>query len=347
LKGIVAAIAPARPGLSDRGAPCDHGAAGGTVNGRKREFMTWWEALVLGVVQGLTEFFPVSSSGHLVMGGAVLGLEVPGILFEVAVHVATLLSVLVVYRQRIWRLLRGCCGLEADGAWPYVLKLAVATAPAALVGFTMQDWFEARFDEPIFAGTMVLVTGSFVWSSRWVRSDRLRTPLLDWLPILIAALIALLAGTVVPFVAVLAVEALIMSVSRATAPREWQTEPSWTGALLMGIAQSAAILPGISRSGSTVLAGLWRRIDPLAAAEFSFLMSIPAILGAAVLKIPEIGEQGATIGAVPMLIGAVAAGASGILAIRLFVALLQRQNFYAFSYYCWAVGALFLLYMHR
>jgi undecaprenyl-diphosphatase len=304
--------------------------------------MTWWEAVVLGVIQGLTEFFPVSSSGHLVLGGAVLGLEVPGILFEVAVHVATLISVLVVYRARIWTLIRGCCGLEETSAWPYVLKIVVATIPAVIVGFTMQDWFEARFDEPVFAGTMILVTGSFVWSSRWVRGERSALPL-DWLPLLFAAAVSLLAGTIIPFVAVLAVEALIMGVARATAPKEWQEEPSWTGAVLMGIAQSAAILPGISRSGSTVLTGMWRRIDPVAAAEFSFLMSIPAILGAAVLKIPDIGEQGATIGTVPIVAGSLAAGLAGILAISLFVSLLKRQNFYVFAYYCWIVGAAFLL----
>ncbi|MBR9991066.1 MAG: undecaprenyl-diphosphate phosphatase [Gemmatimonadetes bacterium] len=307
--------------------------------------MTWWEAAVLGVIQGLTEFFPVSSSGHLVMGSAVLGLEIPGILFEVAVHVATLVSVLVVYRLRIWTLIRGCFGLEEDSAWPYVMKLALATVPAAIIGFTMEDWFEARFDDPVFAGTMVLVTGSFVWSSRWVRDEGNRAFPFDWTPILLAAGISLLAGTVVPFIAVLAVEALIMFVSRATAPKEWQTEPSWSTALLMGIAQSAAILPGISRSGSTVLAGMWRRLDPVVAAEFSFLMSIPAILGAAALKMRDVGTEGMVVGLTPLLVGGVAAGISGILAISLFVSLLKRQNFYMFAYYCWAAGAMFLLYM--
>lgn len=306
--------------------------------------MTLWEALILGVVQGLTEFFPVSSSGHLVMTGAVLGLQVPGILFEIAVHVATLVSVLVVYRARIWALTRGCLGLTEESGWPYVLKIALATLPAVIIGFTLKDWFEARFDDPAFAGTMILVTGSFVWSSRWVRGAHRVWPL-DWLPILVAAVIALLAGTVVPFAAVLATEAVLMGVARLTAPKEWRTAPSWSSALLMGIGQAAAILPGISRSGSTVLTGMWRRIDPVQAAEFSFLMSIPAITGAAVLSIPDLAEQGAAIGMGPMLVGAVAAGLSGILAIRLFVALLRRQNFYAFSYYCWAVGALFLLYV--
>jgi undecaprenyl-diphosphatase len=306
--------------------------------------MTLWEALVLGVVQGLTEFFPVSSSGHLVMAGAVLGLQVPGILFEVAVHVATLVSVLIVYRKRIWHLILGCCRLIEENTWPYVLKIGAATIPAVIVGFTAKDWFEARFDDPVFAGTMVLVTGSFVWSSRWVRGAHRVWPL-DWLPILVAAVIAALAGTMVPFLAVLAVEGLLMGTARITAPKEWQAEPSWSGAVLMGIAQSAAILPGISRSGSTVLTGMWRRIDPVKAAEFSFLMSIPAIAGAAVLMIPEMGDATVNIGLAPLLVGGLAAGLSGILAISVFVALLRRQNFYTFSYYCWIVAALFLVYM--
>ena len=308
--------------------------------------MSWWEAVVLGVVQGITEFFPVSSSGHLVMTEQVLGVDNPGILFEIAVHVATLVSVLLVYRATIWRLIRGCCGLEETSTWPYVLKVVLATIPAVIVGFTLKDWFEARFDDPVFAGTMVLVTGSVVWSSRWVKEPRRALPL-DWLPIGVAALIALLAGTVVPFLAVLAVEAAIMVVARATVHSggELKTEPTWGGALLMGIAQSAAILPGISRSGSTVITGMWRRIDPVAAAEFSFLMSIPAILGAAVLMVADLGEGGVELAMGPVLIGALAAGVSGVLAITWFVALLRRQNFHVFSYYCWAVGALFLLYM--
>jgi undecaprenyl-diphosphatase len=305
--------------------------------------MTWWEALVLGVVQGLTEFFPVSSSGHLVLTQAVLGLESEGILFEVAVHVATLLSVLIVYRVRIWSLIRGCLGLESESAWPYVLKLGLATIPAAVIGFSLHDWFSARFDDPVFAGTMILVTGSFVWSSRWVRDDARSAWPFDWLPILFAAGVSVLAGTVVPFVAVLAVEAVLMAVGRAMSHGEWRQEPTWTSALLMGVAQSAAILPGISRSGSTVLTGMWSRVDPVAAAEFSFLMSVPAILGAALLSVPDIGTAGVEIGAGPLLIGAVAAGVSGVLAISLFVVLLKRQNFYAFAYYCWLVGAAFLL----
>src|SRR5690606_38735109 len=114
--------------------------------------MTWWEAIILGVVQGLTEFFPVSSSGHLVMLQHLLGLSVPGIGFEVAVHVATLISVLIVYRDKVYRLLRGAVGLEEKSAWPYLLTLLLASVPAAVIGRGFQDWFEARFEDPVFAG---------------------------------------------------------------------------------------------------------------------------------------------------------------------------------------------------
>jgi undecaprenyl-diphosphatase len=306
--------------------------------------MNLWEAVVLGVVQGLTEFFPVSSSGHLVMGSAVLGLAVPGILFEVSVHVATLLSVVIVYRLRIVELLVGLTKRGEGSTLPYALKIVLATIPAVIVGFTLKDWFEARFDDPVFAGTMVLVTGSFVWSTRWARGTHRPFPF-DWMPLLVAAAIALFAGTVVPFLAVLAAEAVLFAIARATARKEVRDEPTWFGAWLMGMAQAMAILPGISRSGSTVLTALWGRIDPVKAAEFSFLMSIPAIAGAAVLMIPEIGEATEQIGMLPLLVGGIAAAISGVVAIKVFVALLRRQNFYVFSYYCWAAGAMFLLYM--
>ncbi|MGH7129296.1 MAG: undecaprenyl-diphosphate phosphatase, partial [Planctomycetaceae bacterium] len=115
----------------------------------------------------------------------------------------------------------------------------------------------------------------------------------------------------------------------------------------MGVAQAVAILPGISRSGSTVITGLWRRIDGVAAAEFSFLMSVPAILGAALLSLPDLapapGE--AAVGVAPLLIGALAAGIAGVIAIRFFVGMLRRRNFHSFAYYCWLVGALFILYL--
>lgn len=305
--------------------------------------MSVFEAVLLGVVQGLTEFFPVSSSGHLVIAGSLLGLAVPGILFEVAVHVATLLSVVIVYRARLLELVYGAIGRARSSSWPYILKLGLASVPAVVAGFVLKDWFEARFDDPVFAGTMILVTGSFVWSSRWARGIANPWPY-DWLPLLVAAALTVRAGTLVPFLAVLGIEALLFAAARLTGPRQVHAEPTWGGALLIGLAQALAILPGISRSGSTVLTGLWGRIDPVKAAEFSFLMSIPAIAGAAVLMLPDIGLVRDQIGVVPLVAGGIAAGLSGILAITVFVALLRRQNFHVFAYYCWGAAGLYLVY---
>lgn len=304
--------------------------------------MTWWEAIVLGVVQGITEFFPVSSSGHLVMSQQLLGLSMPGIGFEVAVHVATLISVLIVYRQKVFRLMRGMVGRAEESSWPYLLKLALASVPAAIVGLAFKDWFEARFDDPGFTGTMLLVTGMVVWSSRWTRAESLP----DWrefVPLVLAAVAAFVLGSFGAFLVASAILLVIFGISRATSKRDWKAEPTWAGALLMGIAQACAILPGISRSGSTVLTGLWRRIDPVAAAEFSFLMSIPAIIGAAILALPDLAQNGGDVGAFPLAAGFIAAGVAGVLAIRWFVALLAKQNFHVFAYYCWIAGTLFLL----
>ncbi|CAN5854510.1 undecaprenyl-diphosphate phosphatase [soil metagenome] len=308
--------------------------------------MSWWESLIMGVIQGLTEFFPVSSSGHLVMAGRLLDLQLPGIVFEVAVHVATLVSVVIVYRQKVWSLLRGLAGKGEQSSWPYMGKLLLASIPAGVMGVLFKDWFEARFDDPRFAGTMILVTGSFVWSTRWARGQHRIGPL-ELLPIAFAAVVSLLAGTIVPFLAVLGVEALIMGVARWTAKREVVAEPTTSGALLMGVAQACAILPGISRSGSTVVTALWRRIDPVAAAEFSFLMSIPAILGAALLNVPDAMRTDLGMSFYALAVGAIAAGVSGVVAIRFFVVLLKRQNFHAFAWYCWAAGALFLVLVGR
>lgn len=302
--------------------------------------MSPWEALLLGAVQGLTEFFPVSSSGHLVLAERMLGLTLPGVAFDVALHVATLLSVLIVYRIRLLDLLRQ---LHVRETWIFVGKLALATVPAVIIGFGLKDWIEARFDDPRFAGTMLLVTGSIVWSSRWTAGwPALWWP--EWIPLLFGAGASTLAGTAMPFLAVLAVEVCIFVIARVRAAHDTEREPGWESALAMGIAQAVAILPGISRSGSTVVTGLWRRVDPVAAAEFSFLMSIPAILGAAVLSLPDLaGEAAAGVDTTSLLLGSLAAGVCGIIAIRFFVAMLRRRVFWGFAIYCWFAGALYLL----
>lgn len=258
--------------------------------------MNVWQALLLGIVQGATEFLPISSSGHLVMGQTLLGIQVPGVLFEVAVHVATLLSVAIVYRARLRRLVAGAVQGEAE-AWKYLAILAVATVPAALAGTALGDAVERTFEAPAITGIALVTTGAVLWTTRWA------------------------------------------------IPRAGRPAPDWRDALLVGTAQAVALVPGISRSGATVVAALWLGIRAEQAAEFAFLMAIPVILGAAALELPALaaGEGGL---AWPVLLsGTAAAAVTGVGAIRVFVALLRRRAFHRFAIYCWAAGALFLLYL--
>ncbi len=258
--------------------------------------MSVLEAILLGLVQGLTEFLPVSSSGHLVMGQTLLGIEIPGVAFEVGVHVATLVSVLVVYRNRIGRLVAGAVRRES-GAWRYIGLLVLATIPAGVLGLLGRDFVEGLFEVPEAVGAALLVTGTFLWTSR-----------------------------------------------RALA-REPDGRPDMRIALLVGLAQACALVPGISRSGATVVAGLWLGMSVREAAAFSFLMAIPAILGAAILDLPALADDGAGVGWAGLMAGSVVAGLTGILAIRTFVRLLERKAFHRFAPYCWGVGGLFLLYL--
>ncbi len=265
--------------------------------------MTWYEGVLLGFLQGATEFLPVSSSGHLVMGQTVLGLEVPGMAFEVALHFATLLSVLVVYRARIGALLAGVARRDREQL-RYVGLLVLASVPAAIAGIGFGDFFASLFDSAVVTGVALLVTGCVVWSARGALA---RGP---------AGKAA--AGT----------------------------------AIMMGLAQAVAIVPGISRSGATVVAALWRGVDPREAAAFSFLMSVPAVGGAALLKVPELvlGHGGGVAGgvgvdAVSMAVLGVAvvvACATGVAAIRAFRAMLASRSLHRFGPYLWVVGAIFL-----
>ena len=251
------------------------------------------EAIVLGLVQGLTEFFPVSSSGHLAMLQALFGgRDAGGLLFEVGVHVATLVAIAFFYRARILELTVGLLGRDAE-TLEYVGKLAVATLPAVVIGLGAKDFIEAQFSNPALVAGALLATGFIVMSTRW------------------------------------------------TAPKARAQGPTWGAALLIGCAQALAILPGISRSGSTVAMALLLGVAPLAAAEFAFLMGIIAIAGAAVLMIPDL--QAADASALAELAwGGVAALVSGLVAIWLFVRMLDRSLFHHWAWYCWAVGAAFM-----
>ena len=273
--------------------------------------MSVWEAVFLGALQGATEFFPVSSSGHLVVGQTLLGLEIPGVQFEVAVHVATLGSVLVIYRGRLIDLLYGTLRRDGD-AWRYVGLLALATLPAAIVGVLFVDTIEVLFESPFVPATAFLVTGAILWSTRRV------------------------FGRAAFGREVLGQEEL---------GREDWKKPGWGVALLIGFAQAFALVPGISRSGTTVVMALWLGVAAEEAAAFSFLMAIPVIAGAGLLQMPDLASQGLTISGTALAAGSIVAAVTGILAIKGFVALLVRRAFHRFAIYCWALGAAFLVYL--
>lgn len=253
--------------------------------------MSWWDAALLGLVQGLTEFLPVSSSGHLVVAQAALGVEAPGVLVEVVLHVGTLTAVIAVYWRRVLELVRGMLTRRRD-AWRYVGLLVVATLPAAAIGVGLADVVERAFESLTIVGVAFLVTGSLLWSTRR------------------------LGGT--------------------------RSEPTLLAALLVGTAQAMAIVPGISRSGFTIATALWTDVEPVRAAEFSFLLAVAAIAGAAVLEVPHLGAGAAAVGWDALAIGFVVALLSGIAAIRLLVRLLARRAFHQFAPYCWVIGVLTL-----
>ena len=263
--------------------------------------MTWYEGVFLGFLQGATEFLPVSSSGHLVMGQTLLGLEVPGMALEVALHFATLLSVLVVYRARVGALLAGVLRRDREQL-RYAGLLVLASVPAAIAGVGFGDFFASLFDRAAVTGVALLVTGCAVWTAR------------------------------------------------AALAREPAGRLGVGSAVIVGLAQAVAIAPGISRSGATVVAALWRGVDPREAAAFSFLMSVPAVGGAALLKVPELvvgpgGGGAAGTGVVSVAALGMAAGVAcvtGVVAIRAFRAMLASRSLHRFAPYLWAVGAIFL-----
>lgn len=266
--------------------------------------MSWLQALLLGALQGATEFLPVSSSGHLALAQHFLGVEGPQVAFDVVLHVATLLAVVVVYRRDLVDLVRTVVvGLATRRFWRapaaavrespelgLALALVVGSIPTAVLGLLLQDPLEALFERPAVVAVMLLVTGA------------------------------------------------VLQLPRLVPPRRETGERIGVlTALAVGTAQGLAITPGISRSGSTISTALVAGVAPAAAARFSFLLSIPAILGALVLKLPDL--SGTAAGPRGLLVlGFFTAFAVGWACLVALLALLRRGRFAVFSWYCWAVG---------
>ena len=250
--------------------------------------MSYFDAIILGILQGLTEFLPVSSSGHLVLAQNLLGVKQAGVSFELMVHVGTLLAVLVYFRVRIWLLIKSLFTSSLPEERKLVLYLIIGTIPAAVIGGLFDDFFEQAFSSPLFTACMLIATGVILLSTHWaVRKDRPVTPL---------------------------------------------------SSFLMGVGQAVAIFPGISRSGSTIASGLLLGVNPEKAAEFSFLLAIPAIAGAVVLKADELMALDATL-AGHYAAGTVAAFVFGLFAVYAVLQTIRRGKFEYFAYYCFVAGA--------
>ena len=279
--------------------------------------MEIWQAIVVGVVQGLAEFLPISSSGHIVLTQFLLGMrpfaegEAGDIVFEVILHLGTLMSVLVYFRKRLWNMTKSLWtkDLEEDRRWIWLLGLATLPAVVLVVTpikfsanaetgerekVTLGDVFESAYDNPVVVSSLLLVTGALLLAPRFIKTKNRKL--------------------------------------------------GWGGAIAMGIGQAIAILPGISRSGSSITAGLISGVEPKKAAEFSFLMSIPAIAGAVVFKLDEFKEKFTSETMVPYLAGAVSSFVVGILAVALVMTAIKRGKFQYFAYYCFAAGISGIIY---
>jgi undecaprenyl-diphosphatase len=265
--------------------------------------MSLLQALILGIVQGATEYIPVSSSAHLVLVPWLLGWPDPSFAFEVLIQWGTLVGVFIFFWRDIWAIAKAVVqGLvrrqplycfEAKLGW----LIVVATIPAVVIGFVFKDLFEAAFAAPVFVGGLLIFTA-----------------------------------------------ALLVIAERFGSRKKELERLNWLDALIIGFWQAAAILPGISRSGATISGAVLRGFDRTSAARFSFLMSIPALLGAGAVALSDLLGTGAVADELPaIVVGFVAAGIAGYIVIRWLLNYLQNHSLYIFAVYCVAVSLLTII----
>lgn len=272
--------------------------------------MTYFEAVILGLVQGLAEFLPVSSSGHLALLQQFFGIdENKVLLFAVMLHVGTLISVFIVYWKDIWELIVELCltikdlctgkGLRLDER--PVRKLGVliiiATIPTGIIGVLGGDFFDSLYTSIVPIGIGLIITGFL----------------------------------------------LVMAERMGSSSRGLE-KMNFRNAFFIGLVQGIAICPGISRSGSTLFGSLICNLDRKFAVKFVFLISIPSILGSAVLELPDAIEAGVTVAeAGPVIVGMLVAAVSGLVAIKTMIKIVSDKKLSYFSYYVWVVGAFVVL----
>ncbi len=252
--------------------------------------------MILGLVQGLTEFLPVSSSGHLVIFRELLGAEAPSdLVFEITVHVATALATIVVFRKQILDLLQGLFKFKYNEQTDFIAKLVVSMIPVAIVGFFFKDKVEELFSSLLVVGCALMVT------------------------------------------------ALLLFLSDRVKARKEGKEITFGQALVMGLGQAVAVIPGLSRSGTTISAGLLSGASRNKVAEFSFLMVLVPILGEAFLDLVGGDLATSSISIAPLLLGFLAAFFSGLFACKAMIALVKKAGLKWFALYCAIVGLIVII----
>jgi len=268
--------------------------------------MTYIEAIILGLVQGLAEFLPISSSGHLALLQQAFGIREDNVLlFAVLLHVGTLISVFIVYWKDIWELIVELCltfkdiftgkglRIEERPVRKLGLMIIIATIPTGIIGIFFNDFFDGLYNSVVPIGIGLLITGC-----------------------------------------------LLVLAEKRNAANKRIGEMRYLDALIVGTVQGIAICPGISRSGSTLFGSLMCNLDREFAVKFVFLMSIPSILGSAVLETPDALAQGMSMADLgPVLVGMIVAAVSGLVAIKTMIKVVSNKKLNYFSYYVWILGA--------
>lgn len=280
------------------------------------------ESIILGLLQGLAEFLPISSSGHLVLGKELLGMEEAGMFFDIMLHAGTLLSIFVVFRKKIVDMIVGCIRRDKTQL-KEVGYIVLASIPTAIIGIGFKKPLESLFENPRAVCCALLVTATLLFVSQWGKTG-------------------------------------------SKHPECEGVQMNWWRALVTGVVQGIACIPGISRSGSTISGMIFLGVNRKYAGEFSFLMSIPAVGGAALLDVmkwvkcqdpdtvaryaiekPEKALACADAsGFTPeLLVGMIVAFIFGIIALKWLMAFVQKGKFHYFSYYLWAAGILGLIFI--
>lgn len=265
--------------------------------------MNWLQAIILGLVQGLTEFLPVSSSGHLAIFKELLGVEVAeDLIFDVSVHAATVLATIIVFRKQIWQLICGLFKFKYNDESDYIFKICVSMIPVLVVGLFFKDYVEALFSSLLVVGIALLVTALLLYLS-----------------------------------------------DRPSKKQAGETENatrngiSWWQAFVVGCGQALAVIPGLSRSGTTISTGLLCGVKREVVAQFSFLMVLVPILGEAFLDVVGGDFASSATGAMPLVLGFIAAFISGLFACKVMIALVKRAKLKWFALYCAIVGLIVVL----